>query len=156
MVILSSKNRQTLSKITNDCAKYTLKHLKLDNALKAAELSILITDNKTIQKIYKETRGKNYATNVLSFPFLDIKKINPKSKNPIILGDIICSYEKLQEEALEQNKTLNHHFTHLMVHSILHLLGYDHEKAKDAKKMEALEIEILSKYFKIKNPYILN
>jgi len=191
---LSLKSRQTLNKLTQDCAKYTLKHLKLDKALKAAELSVLITDNKTIQKINKETRGKNYATNVLSFPFLDFKEglfkvdndldslfqgndtaydasavsssrklgsktninlsLKRKSQTPIILGDIICSYEKLQEEANAQSKPINNHFTHLMVHSILHLLGFDHEKAKDAKKMEALEIEILAKYFKIKNPYI--
>lgn len=119
---------------------------------------MLITDNKTIQKINKETRGKNYATNVLSFPFLDFNEgqssYTHKSQTPMILGDIICSYEKLQEEANAQSKPINNHFTHLMVHSILHLLGFDHEKAKDAKKMEALEIEILAKYFKIKNPYI--
>jgi probable rRNA maturation factor len=75
------KSRQTLNKLTQDCAKYTLKHLKLDKALKAAELSVLITDNKTIQKINKETRGKNYATNVLSFPFLDFNEGSFKFDN---------------------------------------------------------------------------
>jgi probable rRNA maturation factor len=153
------KTRQTLNNLTQDCAKYTLKHLKLDKVLKNAELSVLITDNKTMQKINKETRGKNYATNVLSFPFLDFKEGKIKSVNetkiPIIFGDIICSYEKLQEEAEAQNKPINNHFTHLMVHSILHLLGFDHEKPKDAKKMEALEIEILKKYFRINNPYVV-
>ena len=69
-----------------------------------------------------------------------------------VLGDIILAYKVVKKESNEQNKNFVDHFTHLIIHSILHLLGYDHEIEKEALIMEALEIEILS-FFNIKSPY---
>lgn len=123
-----------------------------------AELSINLCNDSEIQELNHNFRGKNKPTNVLSFPAFEITNQNWKSAlkaetNPY-LGDIAIAYETLEQEATEQNKTFKDHYSHLLIHSILHLLGYDHENEKDAEVMEALEIEILDK-FGIKNPYIL-
>ena len=70
------------------------------------------------------------------------------------LGDMVFSYETIEKEAEEQNKTFKNHFTHMLIHSYLHLFAYDHIKAKERKEMESIEIEIL-KNFGIDNPYII-
>jgi len=70
----------------------------------------------------------------------------------LMLGDVVVALETIEREAIEQNKTLQDHFIHMVIHSILHLLGYDHENQSEAETMEALEIKILSD-MGIKNPY---
>ncbi len=129
-----------------------------------AYLSILLTNNVHIQKLNKEYRLKDYPTNVLSFPqeahfwanhHNNIKKNTKKNvdrDHPILLGDIVLAFEKIQQEAMEQEKPILHHITHLTIHSILHLLGYDHEKEAEAEEMEQLEIDVLKK-MNIPNPY---
>lgn len=124
------------------------------------EISILLVSDQQIKKINYEFRQKNKATNVLSFPALDenlIRKIGLKefvgSSEYLFLGDIIISYETLKKESLAQKKKFRDHLTHLILHSILHLLGHDHEDEKMANTMESLEIKILKK-IGIKNPYI--
>jgi len=89
-------------------------------------------------------RKKNYATNVLTFPY-------ELSKNALV-ADIIFCLPVIQKEAKEQNKTLKAHLAHLIVHGCLHAQGHDHELDKDAKKMESLEIQILQK-LGFANPY---
>lgn len=89
-------------------------------------------------------RQKDYATNVLTFPY-------ELSKNELV-ADIIFCLPVLQKEAKEQNKLLKAHLAHLVVHGCLHAQGYDHEAAKDAKKMETLEIQTLQK-MGFANPY---
>jgi len=89
-------------------------------------------------------RQKNYATNVLTFPY-------ELSKNNLV-ADIIFCLPVLQKEAKEQSKTLKAHLAHLIVHGCLHAQGHDHEVGRDAKKMEALEIQILQK-MGFANPY---
>jgi probable rRNA maturation factor len=86
---------------------------------------------------------------VLSFPQFDLRKL-PKgafdghpTPNPIPLGDVVLAWQTLARECKEQKKTLENHAVHLVVHGTLHLLGYDHIKAKDAKAMEKLECDIL-------------
>lgn len=123
------------------------------------EISVLLTNDKKIQELNKNYRQKNKPTNVLSFPLIDGKKIkngNLKkldlSSKFVALGDIVLSYQTIKREAEEQNKKFDHHLTHLLIHSILHLIGFDHEVDKDAKIMEDLEIKILAK-MKIENPY---
>ncbi|WP_084349737.1 rRNA maturation RNase YbeY [Moraxella oblonga] len=99
-----------------------------------------------------DARGKDYATNILSYPS-DIPNDVCQMMNNIPLGELIICHDVLVREADEQDKTLNDHFTHLLVHGVLHLLGFDHELGEDeAFEMEQLEIEILSK-LGIENPY---
>jgi probable rRNA maturation factor len=122
-----------------------------------AEINILLTDDAAIQELNKNFRGINKPTNVLAFPSLEpseilslIKKINVTES--IVLGDVILAYETLMQEAIQQNKSFQDHLIHLVVHGVLHLLGFDHEKDENAAIMESLEIRILSK-FDIRNPY---
>jgi probable rRNA maturation factor len=96
------------------------------------------------KKLNLAFRQKDYATNVLTFPY-------ELSKNELV-ADIIFCLPILQKEAKEQDKLLKAHLAHLIVHGCLHAQGYDHEAAKDAKKMEALEIQTLQK-IGFANPY---
>ena len=91
-------------------------------------------------------RKKKSATNVLSF------SSNSKFNKTLFLGDIIFSIETILKEAKRDNKTVENHLIHLFVHAVLHLLGYEHETEEQAKKMENLEIKILSN-LQIDNPY---
>lgn len=123
------------------------------------ELAISLVSNPQIKKINALHRNKDKATNILSFPNLDHNLIHQKglkslvkNSNYLFLGDIVISYDKVKSESLEQNKNFNSHLTHLILHSILHLIGHDHEDEIQAKTMEDLEIKIL-KTLNIKNPY---
>jgi probable rRNA maturation factor len=95
-----------------------------------------------------EYRGKNQVTNVLSFP----SEI-PVEIDEAILGDIVICVEVVREEAIVGDKAFADHLTHMVIHGILHLLGYDHDDLGAANKMESIEIEFLEK-IGIKNPYI--
>ena len=97
------------------------------------------------KKLNAAFRHKDYATNVLTFPY-ELSKTS-------VVADIIFCLPVLQKEAREQNKSLQAHLAHLIVHGCLHAQGYDHELARDAKKMEALEIQILQK-LGFANPYL--
>lgn len=113
------------------------------------EMNILLTDDKMIKALNHDYRGMNKPTNVLSFPQFDLRRLRADafahhpSPSPIPLGDIVLAWETLNRECKEQKKTLENHAVHLVVHGTLHLLGYDHMKAKDAKTMEKLECDIL-------------
>ena len=117
-------------------------------------LSVLLTDNNGIKKINKQYRKINKSTNVLSFPQNDERFITKKTSK-IILGDIVISLEKIMKESKLQNKNLSNHLTHMVIHSLLHLLGFNHEKLKDFKIMKKKEINILSK-LSISSPYEVN
>ena len=107
------------------------------------EISVSLVDADEIQALNNRFRGKDKPTNVLSFP-----------NAGTFLGDIVLCVDVIENEAREQGKSLEDHLTHLVVHSILHLIGYDHMNEADAEEMEALEIAILDSVFKIKNPYL--
>jgi probable rRNA maturation factor len=102
-----------------------------------AELAIVLSDDSAIRLLNRDWRGIDRATNVLSFP-----TGNPNGQPPLI-GDIVLAYETIAREARDERKPFAHHVAHLAVHGYLHLLGYDHERAKDAEVMERLEREIL-------------
>lgn len=110
-------------------------------------------DDLFIKKLNYEYRGINKSTNVLSFEG-DIPTLeNTSEGRQCLLGSIVISYDTLKRESIEQNKTIKDHFYHLIVHSILHLLGYDHEKSTDERvEMERIEVKILE-CFNINNPY---
>lgn len=105
----------------------------------AAEISVLLTDDAEQRELNAQYRGKDSSTNVLSFP-----QIEPFDPVVGILGDITLARETLIREAEEQGVSLEDHFTHLVVHGFLHILGYDHLDEDEAQEMESLETQILA------------
>ena len=108
----------------------------------AFAVDLMLTDDEQIRELNRTWRGKDKATNVLSFPAPQPPGIADAA--PRHLGDIALAYETLAREAEEESKPLAHHFAHLVVHGVLHLLGYDHEVEADAERMEDLEVKALS------------
>ena len=113
----------------------------------AAELSVLLTDDAEQRELNAQWRQKDSATNVLSFP-----QIEPFGAVRGLLGDITLARETLEREAAEQGISFDHHFTHLVVHGFLHILGYDHLDDEEAEEMEGLETAILAT-LGIEDPY---
>ncbi len=105
----------------------------------AAELSVVLTDDAEQRELNRQYRGIDKPTNVLSFP-----QIEPFSPIRGLIGDIILARETLEREAQELDKPLAEHFTHLVVHGFLHILGYDHIAEDEALQMESLETQILA------------
>jgi len=116
------------------------------------EISFVLTDDKRMRALNRAYRGKDKPTNVLSFAALDADR--PKAGMPWLLGDVILAAGVIAREAKAQRKKLDHHLSHLAVHGVLHLLGYDHEVDKEAEAMEALEVAALAG-MGIANPYEL-
>jgi probable rRNA maturation factor len=117
------------------------------------EISFVLADDKRMRALNRAYRGKDKPTNVLSFAALDAAR--PKPGTPWLLGDVVLASGVIAREAKAQRKDLAHHLTHLAVHGVLHLLGYDHEQDRDAEAMEALEIAALAR-MGIANPYELH
>lgn len=112
-----------------------------------AELSILLTDDEEQRELNRQWRNKDSATNVLSFP-----QIEPFGAIEGLLGDLSFARQTLEREAAELDKSLQDHFTHLVVHGFLHILGYDHITEEQALQMEGLETKILAS-LGIADPY---
>ncbi len=112
------------------------------------EVCIKIVDESESQDLNHTYRGKEKPTNVLSFP----SEI-PDFVESTHLGDLAICASIVVSEATEQNKQAEHHWAHMSIHGILHLLGYDHIEDKDAEEMEALEVEILAG-LGIGDPYV--
>lgn len=118
---------------------------RLKDARKIA-LDITLDNDRSVRHLNRGYRGKDKSTNVLSFAALDAglppKDVPPRY--PWALGDVVLALGTIKGEAKEQKKNLSQHYCHLVVHGVLHLLGFDHEKDRDARAMEKLEREILS------------
>ena len=108
----------------------------LDTIKKPTELTLRIVNAAEARKLNLSFRGKDYATNVLTFVYSE-----PHAKK--LEGDIVLCVQVLNREAREQGKPLNAHYAHLTVHGVLHLAGFDHEVAKEEKVMEAREAKIV-------------
>ena len=127
-----------------------LTHLDMDEP---TEVGIACVDLAESHELNLQYRGKDKPTNVLSFPS-DIPEEILEMLDARPLGDLVICIPVVLQEAEEQQKTPINHFTHLLVHGVLHLLGYDHELGEvEAEEMESLEIAILAK-LDIANPYL--
>ncbi len=140
--ILINSFHEKLNKILNEIHE----QIGFVNNSSKTLISISFSGDKKIMELNGCFRKKNSVTNVLSFSY------NNKFNNTLFLGDIIFSIETILKEAKRDNKTVENHLIHLFVHAILHLLGYEHETEEQAKKMENLEVKILSN-LQIDNPY---
>ncbi len=143
---------------TQEILFITLQHVDFFRHCPGAEIALLLGGDANLQELNRNFRNIDKTTNVLSFPAQSLNPANlavlRTSLRPF-LGDIAINYERVLAESIEQNKPFRAHYTHMIVHSILHLLGYDHEQEAEAEIMENLEIQILSN-LKINNPYIIN
>ena len=133
-----------------------IQYLKLNTYFKQIECSIFLINDIEISSYNKKFRNKHTPTNTLSFPIEDISPFEPEktltANGYINLGDIFLSLETIILEASEQTKNFYDHFYHLLLHSLLHLLGYQHDEEKDRIIMENVEIHILAD-LNIQNPY---
>ena len=159
--MLSTDNRQNKIEVNEDLInlinEVCEKSLRAEEMNVPYQISLLFVDNEEIRSINKETRGIDKATDVLSFPMLDYPKdkvFKDVYKNikfneiyldgdELVLGDMVLSLEMAREQSLEYNHSFNREVCYLVVHSILHLLGYDHMEDEEKKIMRKREEEIL-------------
>ena len=141
-----------LEQIAEAALGVTFSSLNIDASV--VEISLLACNDSRIATLNQTFRGKEMATNVLSWPVEDLSgeapgdtpcAPKPDVAGVLSLGDLALSYETCEREAKAQNKLLQDHATHLIVHGTLHLLGYDHIHDADAQLMEGLERKILGK-----------
>ncbi len=112
-----------------------------------AELSVLLSGDANIRRLNRDYRASDAATNVLAFGNYDQAKdqAGPISDvRPVLIGDVVIAFETVAREAADQKKPLSHHVSHLLVHGVLHLLGYNHDEDTAAHVMEDLERAILA------------
>ncbi|MGR3496950.1 rRNA maturation RNase YbeY [Citreimonas sp.] len=142
-----------LPSLAERAAQAALAHLGVDSRL--FEIAVLGCDDARIAALNADFRGKPRPTNVLSWPETDLSPDSPGAPahapepgtpdDPEHLGDVALAFETCAAEAETGGTPLGAHVTHLVVHGVLHLLGYDHEDDSDAETMERLEVEILGK-----------
>lgn len=109
----------------------------------AVELALSLVDDATQQQLNRDWRGVDRPTNVLAFPAWEPGTPVPPGA-PLLLGDVVLAFETVAREAAEQDKQLSDHLSHLVVHGVLHLFGYDHHSEAEAIVMESLETAILA------------
>lgn len=114
-----------------------------------AEVSVAFSDDATVQRLNRTYRGRDAPTNVLSFPIEDCDDCDDA---PRLLGDVVLAYETCAREASASGISLDDHIRHLVVHGVLHLLGFDHEEDAAAERMERLETAILAE-LGVPDPY---
>lgn len=158
-MMIDIDNRQQKKDLTdeivqlfNNVVDFSLKHMNFNYDY---EICIVVTDNIGIQELNAEFRNINQETDVLSFPMHDFSNepfsenhsfegdINPET-NRVIVGDIVLSLEKAAAQAIEYGHSYSREISFLLVHSVLHLLGYDHIEENDRLLMRAKEEEILN------------
>lgn len=133
----------------NDESLQTWAELALLEHMDCAELTLRLVDSTEITELNHNYRQQNKPTNVLAFP--SELPDNIELDYPL-LGDVIICPQVLQQESQELGKSLEEHWAHIVIHGVLHLLGYDHIKDSDAEIMQALEVKLLSK-LGFANPY---
>ena len=139
----NNKYEETIKKVLEQC----FKEEKIENS--KLSITITLTNPENIQKINKEYRNIDKPTDVLSFPMFEKQELEEKIKNEDfehedILGDIIISIQKVQEQAKEYEHSFERELSYMVVHGFYHLMGYDHIKEEDKKQMRPKEEKILN------------
>ncbi len=122
-------------------------HAALATTPAVVEISIRLTSDDEVRTLNRQYRGQDKPTNVLSFPMVQpdlIDALSNTDDGEVLLGDIVLAYETCEREARERNVPVKDHATHLIVHGVLHLLGYDHTNDADAEHMEAIERDVMA------------
>lgn len=127
--------------LAKEAVRAALSDVKIEAT--AAELSILLTDDTAIAALNQQWRNRAGPTNVLSFPGDALADGGTPDGAPVLLGDIVIAFETVIAEASAADIPVSDHLRHLVIHGVLHLLGYDHENDEDATIMERREVEIL-------------
>jgi probable rRNA maturation factor len=121
-----------------------------------AEVGVVLADDPFIRRLNRDHRGKDKPTNVLSFPLDDVAVAKGRDAGAqgrqLLLGDVVLAYRTIRREAKAEKKRLASHAAHMLVHGTLHLLGFDHERARAARIMEGHEVRIL-KRLGVPDPY---
>lgn len=140
------RNLQRKHKIDQDLIQKKSKAILSLCGLKDAELSILIVNNQRIQGLNKKYRGIDRPTDVLSFPMTGTEFNSVPPMQPLLLGDVVLSMEKIESQAREQGHSAESELMILLTHGILHLIGYDHERSpQEERRMRKKEGLILAK-----------
>jgi len=150
-----SESWATVADVETRCREAVIAALDRAACAVPVEVSVVLADDALVRTLNRDYRGRDTATNVLSFPLVDAAAIDMASGSapvPVLLGDIVLAYETVEREAVAQGKPFADHLRHLVVHGTLHLLGFDHEDDAEATAMERLESEILAT-FGIADPY---
>jgi probable rRNA maturation factor len=133
-------------------------HGELATTPAAVEISVRLTGDEEVRALNRQYRGKDAPTNVLSFPMIQPDLLDTVTRNTddgeALLGDIVLAHGVCAREAAEKGIGLPDHLTHLLVHGVLHLLGYDHHGDGEAEAMEAIEREVLAR-LGIADPYLI-
>jgi probable rRNA maturation factor len=140
--------------LARDAAELALVHGMAASGLTrhgAVELGVTLADAVEQQRLNRDYRGQDVPTNVLAFRAWEPQSFVPPGA-PLLLGDVVLAFETVAREAAEQEKPLADHLCHLVVHGVLHLLGYDHLTAAEAVTMESLETSLLAK-LGVPDPY---
>ena len=127
---------------------------ELADAERPVEISVTLTGDEQVRALNAKWRGKDKATNVLSFPMAETYELQNENvaEKELLLGDIILAHDVCEAEAEEKGVPFEDHAAHLLVHGTLHLLGYDHLHDSDAAEMETREVRALAR-LGIANPY---
>jgi probable rRNA maturation factor len=124
-------------------------HADLADSDAAVEISVRLTSDEEVHALNRQYRGKDKPTNVLSFPMVQADLLETVSRNSddgeLLLGDIVLAHGVCAAEAAEKSVSLEAHAAHLIVHGLLHLLGYDHQGSAEAEEMESLERDIMAR-----------
>ena len=128
--------------VCTDAARAAVAGAGRTDGAEAVEVSVVLADDAFLRGLNRDYRGRDEATNVLSFPADD--DAVAASTGPLLLGDIVLAYETVSGEAAARSLALGDHLSHLVVHGALHLLGYDHESTAEASAMEGLETRVLA------------
>ncbi len=156
VTVLTPAWRDTLSEaepLARRAARAALVAAKEGVALPgAAEVGLVLADDATLGRLNRRYRGVEGPTNVLSFAASEGSA--PESSGPLLLGDVVLAYETVRRESEEQGKRFSDHLCHIVVHGVLHLLGYEHGSEAQAAAMERLEIATLAG-LGVSDPYVL-